>query len=204
MKIEFFLLLASFFLVAFASRRVINSDDLEYGKEFDLNDFEPDETDSAVSAVNDMFVNDYEYLRPVPRIQFDNAFRISLTIISIFKFMDSESIIYKLLGISSILTLPIQLQLYFGYCVKLTWPLKLEKIRYEHGGYFVSFNRWLLTPLLWITESLLLLSEEDYNKLHLPERKFLIFFFFIQALHYCGIIDLLISCLTGPEFNRNK
>ena len=199
-----FILPALFFFVSvtLASRRIINSDtiDIEKGNENAV----------VINKYSDNVLrHDYEYLRPVPRVQFDNAFRISLTIIFIFEFMKSEKEIYKLLSIFSMLSIPVQLQYYFGYYLKLKASLCLitfEKMEYEHGGYFVSFDRWFLAPFFWITESILLLADDDFKKLqpHLPEKDVIIFIFLIQAFHYCGIIDVISKYLAGPEFDRNK
>lgn len=197
-----FLALFLFVSVTFASKRISNSEniDIEIGNE------------NAVVVnkySNNVLPNDYEYLRPVPKLQFDNAFRISMTIIFIFELMKSEKQFFKLLSIFFMSTIPIQLQYYFGYYLKLKvslFPLSFEKMEYKHGGHFVAFDRWLLAPLFWITESILLLSDDDFKKLqlHLPERDVMIFVFLIQALHYCGIIDSISEYFTAPNFDRIK
>lgn len=192
--IELFVLLASFVLVTFASRRLIDFGDLDNENNLNLNYYEPDDFD--------MIMN--EYLRPVPKVQLDYASSIGLTIFSITIFMDSESFIFNLLGMALYLTIPFQIQQYFGYGYKFAWPLKFEKIQYEHGGNFVSFDRWFLAPFLWFTQAIFFIPEEDFKKLNLPEKNIFYCLFFIQLIHHFGIFDLFIFPFTGSELDKNK
>lgn len=57
----------------------------------------------------------------------------------------------------------------------------------------VSFNRWLMAPLSWITESLLILPTNLYqdlsNNYHLPDESVLCFIFLLQMLYFFSAYD---------------
>lgn len=158
--------------------------------------FESDiETGGSSLSLDDFRIEDYNdpiVFKQVSIVQFEHALRIHLTILCAFLFAKATEPIYKFLGLVSILSLPIQLMYYFGYYFFLR-TCSLERIKYANSKRYVSFNCWLFTPLSWVTECLLLMSDEEYAKFqpYLPTRNNLTIIFFFQFLHYLGVFDSL-------------
>ena len=206
MKFRVFLpfVLSAFALISFTFASETGQDlEIGFNEENDdliLNDFHYED-------INEIDSKDTDCYHQVPSVQYDNAFRIFITIFCIFKFIEAKEYFYEVLAILSVMTLPVQLQLYFGYYFTYAidyCPIVLNKIKYCHGGNFVSFNRWLLTPFSWITEILLLLPVKNYQQLqpYLPQRNVLLMIFLVQILHYIGLFDILAS--NCKQSNRNE
>lgn len=171
--------------------------------------FESDiETGGSSLSLDDFGIenrNDPIYFKQVPIVQFEHALRIHLTILSAFLFAKSTELIYKFLGLVSILSLPIQLMYYFGHYFSIR-NCTFERIQYANSKRYVSFNCWLFTPLSWVTECFLLMSDEEYAKFqpYLPTRNNLTIIFFFQFLHYLGAFDSLYWAYFRRNTNRTE
>lgn len=76
------------------------------------------------------------------------------------------------------------MQLYIGYNIK-TCPFKIEPVKYKVSEGLVSYNRWILCPLAWITEIVFIFVEPFLTN---SQKLIFLYLFVPQMLFILGVI----------------
>ncbi len=107
-----------------------------------------------------------------------------------------------ILGILASIGLFFFLQIHFA--VHLTYRIthdqypwvniRFNPIQFSDSERGVSYQRWLLAPLLWLNEILVFMPDEAFSLIQLytflPSRSYLVILFLVQFLHHRGAFDI--------------